>query len=755
MTTRISPISNNFTSGELTPRLDGRTDLKQYFAGASTLENVFVYPHGGVTKRPGTKYIAACGDSTEEVNVIPFQYSTEQTYILEFGHGYIRFYRDGGQIWTHPVTGAVYEIDSPYAGEDVLDLRVVQSADTMYIAHNDYAPRKLTRLGHTSWTLEEVEFYGGPFLDENSDEDISVHVSSTTGTVEVTASSAIFDDDHVGAFFRISGTLSKSATIEAEDNYTSGLEVDSGESFLFNVSGTWDATVTLQRSFNSGATWLDYANVTANTSTEIAETKDNTFWRCGVATGNFTSGTIYAEVAKYDQYGYMRIDAVLSDVIASGAVIKDFPHHDPTTTWSEGAWSTYRGFPKAIGMYEQRLIFAGSTYRPQTIWGSQVDDYENFSNINNADDEAYKYVIASSDVNTIHWLLDASRVLLFGTHAAEWKFGLPDVATTPTSVDAKKQSAYGSSTIQALPVAHLVLFLQKGATKLRSMSYDFKYDSWLSPDISLMAEHLLESGIVSMCYLGKPDNMLIMVTSEGDIVSLTFNPEAQIAAFAKWTTVGTFEAVATIPGEDRDELWCVVKRDVDGTDFRFIEQFQTTEWTDVSDAYYLDSGIEGSFATPTYAVSGATHLEGQTVTFWVDGATQPNQVIADGAATLPVSGYHWILGHPYTAKVETMSLDVPTRTGTAQGKPMANFETTIKLFETIGCSIGYDEDVVDIVPFRDSSMSMNEGIPLFTGDKQMSFNTGYRSNLRIWVISEHAAPLTVVAIIPTLAVSEF
>lgn len=105
--TRISTIQTNFTAGELSPLLYARTDLAKYANGAKTLVNMIAQPHGGVTRRPGTRFVAAVKDRTKPVRLAPFQFSTEQAYILEFGGGYVRFFRNEGAITAQSVSAVI------------------------------------------------------------------------------------------------------------------------------------------------------------------------------------------------------------------------------------------------------------------------------------------------------------------------------------------------------------------------------------------------------------------------------------------------------------------------------------------------------------------------------------------------------------------------------------------------------------------------------------------------------------------------
>lgn len=181
---RVSPIQTNFTAGILSPRLFARVDFNKYFNGAEQLLNTTVLPHGGGTRRVGTRHVAEVKDSSKTTRVVPFEFSVTQAYILEFGDSYIRFFRNEGQI----VSGASpVEIASPYGEADLFDLQFAQSADILYIVHPGYAPRKLTRTSHTAWSLTEIDFEDGPYLGENTT-GTTLTLSGTSGSVTVTAS---------------------------------------------------------------------------------------------------------------------------------------------------------------------------------------------------------------------------------------------------------------------------------------------------------------------------------------------------------------------------------------------------------------------------------------------------------------------------------------------------------------------------------------------------------------------------------------
>ena len=193
---RVAVQLTNFTGGELSPRLDGRNDLQKYSTGCKTLENMIIFPHGSAARRSGTQFVAEVKDSTKETRLIPFEFSTTQTYILEFGNQYIRFFKDNGQILS---SGSPYEISSPYLEAELFDIKFAQSADVMYICHPNHPAKKLSRTGHTSWSLTSVDFTDGPYMDENISSTTISTSAHTVGTGRtLTASSTTGINDNTG-----------------------------------------------------------------------------------------------------------------------------------------------------------------------------------------------------------------------------------------------------------------------------------------------------------------------------------------------------------------------------------------------------------------------------------------------------------------------------------------------------------------------------------------------------------------------------
>jgi len=188
--TRASPIWTSWTSGEFSPLLEGHINLEKWRSSALTIQNLIPLKQGPVVRRGGTKFVKEVKDSSDNTVLIPFQFNVEQSYQIEAGDQYFRFYKDNANIESG---GNPYEISTPYSPSDLLDsnylkkFQTAQSADVLYITHGDYETRAVARTSDTSWSIAAMEFVDGPYLPENA-ETTTLTLSGTTGSVTVTAS---------------------------------------------------------------------------------------------------------------------------------------------------------------------------------------------------------------------------------------------------------------------------------------------------------------------------------------------------------------------------------------------------------------------------------------------------------------------------------------------------------------------------------------------------------------------------------------
>ena len=648
---RLTPIVNSFASGELSPRLMGRTDSPKYSSGCETMENFIALPHGGAMRRGGTRFINEVKNSAHTTRLIDFEFSVDQTYVLELGDQYIRFYTNGGQVQSG---GSPYEVATTYLHSEVDELQVAQNADVMWITHPNHPPQKLTRLAHDSWTIANEVFKKGPFLPVNQDETLTLAFASTTSTTQnLTASAALFDASHVG-----------------------------------------------------------------------------TDWLVDTNPGNATGEVVW-----------VRVNSVASSTVAN-VTIKDVDYmpttKNATNLWQEGAFSTLRGFPSAVVFYEQRLWYGGTTHKPQTLWASKTGNYEDFDLGAKAND-SLSYAIASDRVNNIKWLA-AQRVLIVGTSGGEFRItGGNESAITPTNVDVRRQTSYGSKLGRPAYVGSDVFFIQRSGTQVRNVAYKWESDSFQSDDLTFLAEHITKSGLTSLSYSHVPDSILLGLRADGTLIMLTYEPAQEVIGWHRHITDGEYKSLAVISEDGPDQLWFVVERTIGGVTKQYIELYTPD--------IFLDSMIsyEGS---ATASVSGLAHLEGKTVQITADGAVHPDLVVSSGAITLNYTATDIKVGLKYVSKLTPTRPGSNAGSGTTLGKMKRWNEIFVRL----------EQSAIPIIngqrpPVRSPSTNFGNQEPLVSEDINVR-NQGYDRDGRINIEQDLPLPCHIVSLFGTLSVGD-
>ena len=651
----------SFTAGQLSPRMEGRTDFQKYFSSGKTINNFVVQPHGPITRRPGTHFVSEVKDSSKATRLIPFSFSTTQTYILEFGNQYIRFYKDDGQISSG---GSPYEISSPYLEAELFDIKFAQSADVMYLCHPNHAVRKLSRTGHTSWTLTTVDFLNGPFQDHNT--------TSTTITSSHTAEGA-------------STVLTLSSTTG----------VNSNQGFLSTDVG------------------------------RLVHIKDGHVKITGYTSSTSVSGTVQS-------------------LISSGSATDDF---------AMGSFSDTTGHPRCVTFFEQRLVFAGTTDQPQTLFFSVSGDYENMDdNYHGAttDSSAMIYTIASNQVNAIQ-SIKATRTLIVMTTGGEFTVtsGGTTAPITPTNLNIRKQSNYGSAGIDGISIGNSTLFVQRAKRKIRELAYNFDTDGYIAPDLTILSENITLSGIVQMDYQQEPFSIVWCVRVDGSLVGMTYNRLQDVVAWHEHDFGGTdakCKSIAVIDVDtDEDQVWVIVERTINGATKKYVEYLTPYNFSsDLEEIHFVDSGLTYS-GSSTSTLSGLDHLEGETVKIIINGATHPDKVVSSGSISLDIATTDAVVGLGYDSLLKTMRIDEGAGI-TDQTKTKRIYDVTVRFFETVGAKVGPNENTLDIIPFRDSSAAMTAPVPLFTGDKSTEFPSDYGTDGFVVVKQDQPLPMTVLAI---------
>ena len=794
---KASPPFNNFTAGELSPRLEGRTDVSKYFNGCKKLQNFLIHPHGGASRRPGTKYVNTVKASANFTRLIPFEFNVEQAYILEFGNQYFRIHKDGGTV----VDGSsnAIEVSTVYLTAQVADIKFTQSADVMYLTHPLHPVQKITRTSHTAWTISEVAFLRGPMQDPNTTDTTLTSNGRTGSGKTITASASTFVSTDVGRLIKLHDGFAKVTGFTSATVVTATVQENAeGRSELM------PAYVASTIAFYEGdpsSTGLEHNDrITDTTGSFITQGfkvgQKATITGAGTSGNNITSGLIVqvsADTILFSPSVDLVNEAAGQAITLNGDLTAD-------DNFSLGAFSTTTGHPAAVTFYEQRLVFGNTNAQPQTLFFSVGGSFEDFADGIDADD-ALTYTIGSNQVNVIRYLA-SGRVLIVGTSGGEFAVSASgsSVPLSPTNAQIKRQANYGSANIQPIQVGNVTMFVQRASRKIRELVYNFDTDSYQAPDLTVLAEHITDTGITDVAFQQEPDNIVWCVLTNGNLVGMTYRREEEVVGWHEHIVGGRFgECTVTVsdyaniavgttltftksdgstvtftseaagssspasatgfrPNTNNnttaDNIFTAINAHADFTvanpSAAIVVITETFDFgNDIEDAFFVDSGLTYSGSAAT-SISGLNHLEGQTVSILANGATHPDKVVASGAISLDRSVTKAHIGLAYNSILQTMRVDAGGTEGTAQGKIKRIHDITLRLFNTAGISVGSSETEIDRIPFRSSANVMGSALPMFTGDKEVEFRGGFDNDGFIVIKQNQPLPATILAIFPRL-----
>ena len=621
------------------------------------------------------------------------------------------------------ITGVPVEVTTAYTEAQVPQLRTAQSGDVMYITHPSHPPRKLRRLTTTSFEIADVAFDPAPLYE--------VGISLTlTGTDSLTLSASSPGTGRTATFAGAHAPF-----LAADVGRT--LVVAAGRATITAVTSTTVATITIHDAFSGTSLTTGTAviggspyarleidnkdRVGAGVTIVATDPADTTQTGATFPTPEWNTINTFrsSDVGRYivGSDGIILITTVSSATQALGTLQKSFtglqqanknaftdgdfdsgPWKIIAGQWQiEGpTWTAARGYPGVVAFVDQRLWFAATNTEPDTKWGSVVGDFENFGP-GLADSDSQTFTLAgggNTSINEIRWIKHAGRMLV-GTLGAEYSATGPNDEPISTTIRVKDQTTHGSDyNVDALRVSNAVIFLQRGARRLREMAFNFESDSYLAPDIAILSEHLLRSGgITRMAYLGSPDSIILAVSGTGELLSLTYERPEQVLAWSHHITGadqdvvdGKFETVATAPNfcGTGDEAWVILKRIINGSTVRYVEFFDGQLNTD-SALIYSGSAVD--------RFRGLRHLEGEVVKVVTADFTVYTVTVTNGEVQIGASTTYAEIGLNFSNKLSLLPIEIPTQIGTAQMRRKRWNQFGFRLFCTRGTPKVQGEDI--------------------------------------------------------------
>lgn len=649
------------------------------------------------------------------------------------------------------------EITTPWTTAAHLNnLRYDQSGDVIFLACEGVKPKRIERRSTTSWSVVDYTTDDGPFRPINGTP-TTLTASALTGSVTLTASKPLFKATNVGSLFKIvSSGQNVTKAISAQNTFSDEIRVfgvGTDRAFTIVRSGTWTATVTLQRSIGVSGDWTDVTTYTTNATVSFNDALDNQviYYRLGVKTGDYTSGTVDLRMSypSGSIIGLARVTAYTSTTVVTASVLKALGSVSATADWYEGAWSDRRGYPSAVALHESRLCWAGK----DKVWASVVDAFISFDEDFEGDAGPISRSIGSGPVDAVRWLKSGQRLML-GGQGKEYtcRSSSLDEPLTPTNFNLKPSSTRGSAGVDAVLVDNEIILVDRSGTRVYELSPD-AYGNHTAVELSLLAPEIGNPSIVRMAVQRQPDTRIHFVRSDGTVAMLVYDKAEEVRGWIDIETDGDIEDVVVIPGDVEDNVYYVVARVINGSTVRYVEK-----WALISeavggsvnkqaDAFYEYSGVA------TAIISGLSHLEAETVVVWAGGVDLGTFVVTAGAVTLPSAVTSAVIGLGYQARFKSTKLAYAAQAGSAltQTKRVDHLGMVLANTHAQGLRYGPDFTNMDELPQIEEGVQVDQDSIWSAYDKDsVEFNGEYDTDSRVCLEANAPRPCTVLGAVVSM-----
>jgi len=741
-----------FAGGQAGRGMRGRSDTARYQISVEVLENYCIMVEGGATRAPGTQFVLKLKDEARFGRLIPYRYSDSDYFMLVINGVASRFVRQGGVLQNDDTTP--YELSVPFAvagssDQNIADegvllkgLRTANSGNTIYAAWNG-KPQEITRVDTRDWICTDYVAEGGPVDTQNLTETSLIKASAITvgTTVTLTATgtgNAPFVAGQIGGVFRFDeADLSLVPVWTANETGLSGGVLRRYKGNVYSVASGTDAGV----------------NPPEHTEGAVSSGAGKVTW-----------------TFLHPGYGFARITAVASGTVATATILSRLPDSvsaspgtyasgNGTFRWSPPAWSAAAGYPSNVIFNSPNLMWMGG----DKFWLTADNDDHDLT-LTDLDDGAIAQRLRSPDASLvkINWAVPSGAIIL-GTTDLEFSIRGPNVfdGLTPGNIRAIPESTEGSADVPPARVDGGVIWAGKSGKRLHFGRYDRQQQILDPEEISVWARSLFGSKVAKMAWQRDPHRILWIILENGSLLSFTFMPKQQIAAFSRHPrTNAFFEDVEVLPSTATgvDEVYFIVRRTIDGATARYVEQLgpffepQDEGAPTAEGAWFLDCALR-SVGEPIKVITSLEHLEGQEVGVFADGRMQKPKTVVNGTITLDRKSRDRLVGIPLRARIKDLPRNLSSDKGPTDGDVKSVHEALLILEATGGGTVSVNGGPPEPV-FETGDAAPGQPIALFSGATRRFVEGDFGEDVALELVNDDAMPCTVLAMSPRIEIEE-
>lgn len=436
------------------------------------------------------------------------------------------------------------------------------------------------------------------------------------------------------------------------------------------------------------------------------------------------------------------------------------PDTSPIAFWALGAWSDETGWPERVSFYEGRLCFASTTTQPRTVWASKSLDFDNFGISQPLEaSDGIKLTIEGGHFNPIEFIEEGPE-LFVGTAGDMRIIGqsTQQEAFSATNARQKRASTVGASSVTPVTIQNTLIYVGFHKAGLYEFGYDYQVNGYVARELTVLSDHAFKDGISTCVYQKFPDPIIWSVRTDGQFIATTYEPDQRVVGVSRQKIAGgsadshgVVESACVVPVETGNRVWLIVKRTINGDTKRYVEYmadpFDEANGDSIEDAVFFDSAVTVTGSSMT-SVSGADHLEGETVGILADGVDIGDATVSSGSFTLPddVSADKVTYGLRYESYAETLRLpQAGNRDGTALGRRKHNVTVGLDLLETAYIKAGTASRQFEYI-FRNTTDNLDTAPTPFTGYRKMNAEDSWSNDGVAIMRTDKGYPATVRAV---------
>ena len=754
--TQARTLHRSFAAGEIAPEAFGRIDLTRFQTGLAECVNCISLPHGPVKNRPGFEYVQACRRNTTASVLIPFIIDVNQAYVLEFGATIMRVHTEGGTvletaknisgintgtdtvtITAHGFVATDWVYLAGIVGTTELNglffkVRTVPTADTFTLDRLDGTNVDMATYGAyvSGGTASRVYTLTTPYAAADLK---TLHFAQSSGGMTITH--PLYQQREL---VRVSAT---SWTLTA-------ITFDPSQAAPTSVTAT--ATGTGSVTYSYVVTAISDDGLEESFASSVASCTNNlaTAGNYNTVTWTNASGAVRYNVSKAlnGLYGYIGQALTGTTGFRDDNINADISQAPPEAADPFVGTGNY---PRAVGYFEGRRWFGGTTNEPQGLWGSRSGLIGNMTkSIPSRDDDAITIRLVATRADVVQHVIPLNDLLLL-TSGGEWRVTAQNSdAITARTLSYRPVGGIGASATNPVVTSESVVYAESSGGRLRELVYSWEAQGYKVNDLCLLAAHLFEGhSITSMAFSRSPHQIIWAVREDGVLLAVTYVPEHQVIGWHQHTTDGLFESVAVIPESDGDRLYASIRRVVNGVTMRYVERMAFHVVSPLADAVFLDACVTYDGAA-TQTISKLWHLEGATVGILADGAVVTPAVVTDGTITLPAAASKVKVGFLYESRFKTLPAVLEVQAmGLGDVKSVTN--VALRVQNSSGFEVGPSLDRMTEIKQRSVEPY---GSPPTTLSKvvDVAIESAYDLDASVYVAQRHPLPLTVLAMALTV-----